>query len=141
MSPKQVIFEDRRKGIINRENFEWNKNDFCKEFKSTKNAVEFVEKFQSLTTFDRVQQIVFQNLLRNPHQEDPGNSQAVAENVDPSTTSTGDDPREEETTIPTDDKMDQPPPAKKQKNTDPTDQKGVSEDVASKKVGKYLYPV
>jgi hypothetical protein len=86
-----------------------------------------------------VQQIILQNLRRDPDQEDPGNSQAVAENVDPSTTSTGDNSREEES-IPKDE-MDQPPPAKKQKNTDPTDQKGVSEDVASKKLGKYLYPV
>lgn len=38
---KQIIFEDCRKGIVSRENFEWNKNDFSKEFKSTKNAVEF----------------------------------------------------------------------------------------------------
>ena len=49
----------------------------------------------------------------------------------------GDDIQEDETT-PEDDKMDYPPPAKKQKNTDHSDQKGVSADVVSKKVGMYL---
>ena len=81
----------------------------CKELKSTKNAVEFVEKFQSLTTFDRVQQIILRN-LRDPDPENPGNSQlepSVTENVDPSTA--GDDTQEDETTP----EMDQPPPAKK----------------------------
>ena len=132
-SLKQIIFEDRRKGIVSRENFEWNKNDFCKEFKSTKNAVEFVEKFQSLTTFDRVQQIVLQN-LPDPPPENPGNSQlevSVPENGDPSTTR--DNPQDDETTPEGDHIVDEPPSAKKQKTTDLAQ---MGADVASKKVGK-----
>ena len=39
---KQVIFEERRKGIVSRESFEWNKNDSYKEFKATKKT-EFVD--------------------------------------------------------------------------------------------------
>ena len=97
--------------------------------------MEFVEKFQSLTTFDRVQQIILQKLQRDLDAENPGISQPATENEDPSTS--GDDIQEDETT-PDDDKMDYPPPAKKQKNTDHSDQKGVSADVASKKVGMYL---
>lgn len=100
--------------------------------------MEFVEKFQSLTTFDRVQQIILQKLRREPDAENPGISQPATENEDPSTS--GDDIQDDETT-PEDDNSDQPPPAKKQKSTNHNDQKGVSADVASKKVGMYLWLV
>ena len=96
--------------------------------------MEFVEKFQSLTTFDRVQQIILQKLRQDSGAENPGVSQPAVENEDPSTS--GDDIQEDETTP--EDKMDQTPPAKGQESTDHNDQKGVLADVASKKLGMYL---
>ena len=92
-------------------------------------------RLNSQDFWDRVQQIILQKLQRDPDAENPGISQPATENDDPSTS--GDDIQEDETT-PEDDKMDHPPPTKKQKNANHSDQKGVSTDVASKKVGMYL---
>ena len=59
----QVLFEENGRGIVSRDNFEWNKNDFSRQFKSTTDAAEFVQRFQELTVFDRVQQVVFVKMV------------------------------------------------------------------------------
>ena len=121
----QVLFESNNKGIVCRDNLEWNKNDFSREFKSTTNASEFIEKFQALTTFDRVHQVV---LTREDEEPDSFQSQEDSASIislhDRSVhvgEKRSNDPE-------------QPTPAKKKKKTD-TFQMGNA--VESKKVGKF----
>ena len=125
----QVLFESNNKGIVSRETFEWNKTDFSREFKSTSNASQFIEKFQALTTFDRVQQVV---LINEVNQDDSLQSQgtvsdedAISQNQERSEINVG-EKRVNDT--------DQLPPAKKQKKKNDSMQMGNIVD--SKKVGK-----
>ncbi len=117
----QVLFE-RDKGIVNRENFEWNKNNFCREFKSVANASEFVEKFQELTVFDRVNQVVLVKAV---------DSEEVCPSPDMFTEAQN--PNESETEAVSLERLETPPPAKKPKKTDVFK---VGDAVESKKVGK-----
>lgn len=123
----QVLFEDNNKGIVSRDNFEWNKNDFSREFKSTSSASEFIERFQTLTTFDRVHQVVLVNepesfqsesLLEDNTSEEPEQSVEVHTGEKRSN-----------------DQPEQPTPVKKKKKTDAFE---VGNAVESKKVGKLL---
>ena len=114
----QVLFEHHGKGIVSRDTFEWNKNDFSRLFKCTSDATEFVEKFQALTFFDRVQQIVTKAVgdRENLHSE----TSPASENQQ----------QENEPEIPAEDN---PPPAKKQKKTHIFE---MGKAVDAKKVGK-----
>ena len=117
----QVLFENNNKGIVSRDNFEWNKNDFSREFKSTKNATDFVEKFQALTSFDRVYQVVFIK-----EQESVQSQEALDE--DRACDQSALDGQEVEKI-----NEERPPPTKKQKMTDTIQMGNI---VDSKKVGK-----
>lgn len=44
---------------MSRKNFEWNKNDFCQQFRNTGNAKAFIAKWKSLTSFDVVTQSAY----------------------------------------------------------------------------------
>ena len=115
----QVLFEHHGKGIVSRDTFEWNKNDFSRLFKCTSDATEFVEKFQALTFFDTVQQIVLTKAVGDREilhsQTLPANENQREEN-------------EPETSA-----EDNPPPAKKQKKTHTFE---MGKAVDAKKVGK-----
>lgn len=112
-----------REYIVSRDNFEWNKNEFCRKFKSTKNTSEFIDKFQSLISFDRVHQVVVLNEEESvqPQEtlnEDRASSQSIGgQAID----SVADD--------------DIPPPAKNQKKVETIQMGNI---VDSKKVGKLL---
>ena len=98
---------------MSRSNFEWNRNDFCRHFKATKNASEFVEKWQELTTFDRVYQVVLTKVFA---QDDSSHPQDTSSSVDPA-------PEQDHTSFANNnggekrgnDACEQPPPAKKPK--------------------------
>ena len=104
----QVLFEHHGKGIVSRNNLEWNKNNFSREFKSTTDAAEFIKKFQALTVFDRVQQVV---LTKPVDEQESVQSQRMPANENPNEHETPQD--EPEISV-----EDHPPPAKKQKKTD-----------------------
>lgn len=123
----QVLFESD-KGIVNRNNFEWNKNSFSREFKSTTNASEFVDKFRTLTTFDRVCQValVSQGEHQSPNTILDGDHTSHEQN-------TSDDGDEDRIV----DDSEDPPPAKKAKKADaPLNMMGNA--VNSKKVGGFV---
>ena len=118
------MFEDRKKGIVNRENFDSTRNDFCKEFRSCSNAIDFIDKFQSLTTFDRVQQIALQKLDKAPND----NSQLSPPiNAPPDSGTSPEDPHQGR------DQEDPTPPAKRVKKSDV---ETMGDAVATKKVGE-----
>jgi hypothetical protein len=126
----QVLFEGNGKGIVCRDTFEWNKSDFSREFKSTTDATQFIEKFQALTTFDRVHQVVLVNEANedNPH-ETLSNEDAISQNQGRSEASVG-EKRSNDT--------EQLPPAKKLKKKN-NDIMQMGNIVDSKKVGKVIY--
>ena len=106
----------------------WNKNDFSREFKSTTNASQFIEKFQTLITFYRVQQVV---LLNDANQDTSlqslSDEDAISQNQGRSEDSVGEKRMHDNGQLPI-------PPAKKKKN----DIIQMGNIVDSKKVGKVI---
>ena len=99
-----------------------NKSDFSREFRQTTDAAEFVQKFQELTVFDRVQGIVLTNLVGNlesqPDEPADGNST--------------------DSEIHQDEPGDHPPPAKKPKKSDNLE---MGKAIDEKKVGEFVVEI
>ena len=108
----QVLF-DHNKGVVSLSNFEWHRNDFCRHFKATKNASEFIGKWQELTTFDRVLQVVLTKVIAQDESQDTPSSvePAYEEQEHASVANDGAEERGKDACA-------QPPPAKKPKKSD-----------------------
>ena len=65
---------------MSRENFEWNKNDFCQQFRNTGDATAFIAKWKALTSFDVVTQSTYptyHNAGSVGHVSDSSDSESV----------------------------------------------------------------
>lgn len=129
-----MLFEHHGRGIVSRNNFEWNKNDFSRNFKTTTNASEFVTRFQAVTTFNRVHQVVFAKLVTD--QRESLLSQETLSDMNP-------DSHDEAGPVSEfgnhagkrpSDEAEPPPPVKKSKKGDLLQ---MSNDVELKKVGEF----
>ena len=70
----QVLFSRGEKGVLSRNNFEWNKNDFCQLFRHTKNAQEFIDVWHEHTTFNKITQSAEPCTSDADHDESPQQS-------------------------------------------------------------------
>lgn len=66
---------------MSRKNFEWNKNDFCQQFRNTGDATAFIAKWKALTSFDVVTQSTYPTYPNNDgsvgHVSDSSDSESV----------------------------------------------------------------
>ena len=51
-----MLFSNGEKGVLSRDNSEWNCNEFCQLFRHTRNAEEFITVREQNTTFNKVTQ-------------------------------------------------------------------------------------
>ena len=109
----QVLFENHGKGIVSRDNFEWNKSEFSKKFRHTTNAIQFVKKFQS-------------EAYQTSRDQDEHFSSGANDSLE------GTEARAAKRPSPTEEDT-QHPPTKKPKKTDTCQ---IANNVESKKVGK-----
>ena len=64
--------------LVNRQNFEWNKNSFSEEFKTTINASEFINIWQRITRLDsRTQQSVYRTETSSPESSQASSSHST----------------------------------------------------------------